>query len=238
MTRKGRKYAQFISWCENVEWIDIDDLYQLSLRNTIRPKYFDKFLIFIIFSTGWNPWGDWTSCSSSCGGGKQERRRTCNSKPGHMHHHTSTSKPCPSYNIEQRMCNSFDCKGKHLYPYHKWNKSCIDVFLLRKIQFQFNFNSCYLKNISILCYQNFHTIRYRTFWSIKNWNSSNSLNVKFVEMQTLSSDCTKMQRKHETSKVCQVVKIHVIKLSKFDRNSYLSFSDSNLIKIPSCNSIM
>ena len=113
-----------------------------------------------------------------------------------------------------------------------------DVFLLRKIQFQFNFNSCYLKNISILCYQNFHIIRYRTFWSIKNWNSSNSLNVKFVEMQTLSSDCTKMQRRHETSKVCQVVKIHVIKLSEFDRNSYLSFSDSNLIKIPSCNSIM
>ena len=90
----------------------------------------------------------------------------------------------------------------------------------------------------ILWHQTFHTIRYRSFWSIKNWNSSNSLNVKFVEMQTLSSDCTKMQRKHETSKVCQVVKIHVIKLSKFDRNSYLSFSDSNLIKIPSCNSIM
>ena len=110
--------------------------------------------------------------------------------------------------------------------------------VLRKIQFQFDFNSCYLNNISILWYQNFHTIRYRTFWSIKNWNSSNSLNVKFVKMQTLSSDCTKMQRKHETSKVCQVVKIPVIKLSKFDRNSYLSFSDSNLIKIPSCNSIM
>ena len=90
----------------------------------VTPKYFDKFLIFIIFSTGWNPWGDWTSCSSSCGGGKQERRRTCNSKPGHMHHHTSTSKPCPSYNIEQRSCNSFDCKGKNLYPYYNCNKSC------------------------------------------------------------------------------------------------------------------
>lgn len=40
-------------------------------------------------------------------------------------------------------------------------------FLLRKIQFQFDFNSCYMNNISILWYQNFHTIRYWTFWSIK-----------------------------------------------------------------------
>ena len=96
----------------------------MEYRYTIMPKYFDKFLIFIIFLTGWNPWGDWTSCSSSCGGGKQERRRTCNSKPGHMHHHTSTSKPCPSYNIEQRMCNSFNCKGKHLYHHYDCNKSC------------------------------------------------------------------------------------------------------------------
>ena len=101
----------------------------------VTPKYFDKFLIFIIFSTGWNPWGDWTSCSSSCGGGKQERRRTCNSKPGHMHHHTSTSKPCPSYNIEQRTCNSFDCKGKNLYPYYNCNKSCELVATWKTFQF-------------------------------------------------------------------------------------------------------
>ena len=112
----------------------------MEYRYTIMPKYFDKFLIFIIFLTGWNPWGDWTSCSSSCGGGKQERRRTCNSKPGHMHHHTSTSKPCPSYNIEQRMCNSFNCKGKHLYHHYDCNKSFIDVFFTEKntisVQFQ------------------------------------------------------------------------------------------------------
>ena len=39
--------------------------------------------------------------------------------------------------------------------------------VLRKIQFQFDFNSCYLNNISILWYQNFHTTRYRTFEVLK-----------------------------------------------------------------------
>ena len=53
---------------------------------------------------GWNAWTEWGACSSTCGGGSQSRQRSC-AQPG-------SPGTCPTYNVEQRTCNTFDCKGK------------------------------------------------------------------------------------------------------------------------------
>ncbi|XP_050402106.1 coadhesin-like [Patella vulgata] len=50
----------------------------------------------------WGPWADWESCDVSCGGGKQNRKRTCNTP---LHGGLS----CIGVPIDTRTCNEDEC---------------------------------------------------------------------------------------------------------------------------------
>ncbi|KAK6188476.1 hypothetical protein SNE40_004643 [Patella caerulea] len=50
----------------------------------------------------WWPWADWESCDVSCGGGKQNRKRTCNTP-----RHGGLS--CTGVAIDTRTCNEEEC---------------------------------------------------------------------------------------------------------------------------------
>ncbi|CAL1275078.1 unnamed protein product [Larinioides sclopetarius] len=49
---------------------------------------------------GSSPWGEWSPCSGSCGGGIQQRRRQCDG-----------SGKCSNEEGQQRTCNMFPCTG-------------------------------------------------------------------------------------------------------------------------------
>lgn len=83
---------------------------------------------------GWSSWSEWSACSKSCKG-IQQRYRQCLTNQQNLTS-TSTNKTnsfmsaanarqrsqqlCNGYNIEQRQCNLFECKGKVLFaiPYY------------------------------------------------------------------------------------------------------------------------
>ncbi|VVC94351.1 unnamed protein product [Leptidea sinapis] len=55
--------------------------------------------IAIWSAVGWAGWGEWGACSTTCGNGRQTRRRYC------------SKSNCEGYGEEWRSCNSFDCEG-------------------------------------------------------------------------------------------------------------------------------
>lgn len=55
---------------------------------------------------GWSSFGEWGSCSLTCGGGVQDRQRTCtNPPPAHG------GRPCDGSSVETRFCKQFPCPG-------------------------------------------------------------------------------------------------------------------------------
>ena len=55
----------------------------------------------------WSPWGEYDTCSKTCGGGSQTRRRTCdNPKPA------NGGKNCAGDSEETQSCNTQGCPGK------------------------------------------------------------------------------------------------------------------------------
>ncbi|XP_028830902.1 adhesion G protein-coupled receptor B1 isoform X3 [Denticeps clupeoides] len=54
---------------------------------------------------GWSTWGQWTECSSECGGGVQTRTRTCLSS-------NKEAQQCEGVVDEGRLCNAQPCTGK------------------------------------------------------------------------------------------------------------------------------
>ncbi|XP_022779250.1 collagen alpha-1(I) chain-like [Stylophora pistillata] len=52
----------------------------------------------------WSDWKEWTDCPVTCGGGVQERSRTCTNPPAQF-----GGKPCPGESAESRACNEDPC---------------------------------------------------------------------------------------------------------------------------------
>ena len=68
----------------------------------------------------WSEWSDWDACPVTCGGGVQNRSRTCTNPPpafGGM--------PCPGESDETRSCNEDPCPGK----LNKYRKICVVTYL-------------------------------------------------------------------------------------------------------------
>ena len=55
----------------------------------------------------WSDWKDWSDCPVTCGGGAQERSRTCTNPPPQF-----GGKPCPGESEETRSCNEDPCPSK------------------------------------------------------------------------------------------------------------------------------
>ena len=49
----------------------------------------------------WSNWGEWTSCTQTCGTGKRTRVRKC------LHNHSSA--PCEGNQLQESTCNEFSC---------------------------------------------------------------------------------------------------------------------------------
>ena len=56
---------------------------------------------------GWSSFGDWSSCSATCGGGIKQRRRTCTNPPP-----SGGGKCCTGDNLGVKLCKTKPCRGK------------------------------------------------------------------------------------------------------------------------------
>ena len=52
----------------------------------------------------WSDWDDWSDCPVTCGGGVQERTRTCTNPPAQF-----GGEPCPGESEETRPCKENPC---------------------------------------------------------------------------------------------------------------------------------
>ena len=55
----------------------------------------------------WADWEDWGTCTVTCGGGKQIRRRSCTNPPAEF-----GGQPCPGVDEESRSCGEELCPGE------------------------------------------------------------------------------------------------------------------------------
>ena len=60
----------------------------------------------------YSEWGEWESCTESCGGGTRDRKRTC-TPPQHE------GKECSEFGpvMDMEVCNAEACAGNYYYHY-------------------------------------------------------------------------------------------------------------------------
>ena len=62
-------------------------------------------------SIEWTEWGKWSTCSKTCGGGEQSRKRVCE-VPQLRFSLAKKYSVCPGEHTESRKCNKDQCPGK------------------------------------------------------------------------------------------------------------------------------
>ena len=86
-------------------------------------RYLPKPLscVVLLVDGNWSDWNDWSDCPVTCGGGVQNRSRTCTSPPPAF-----GGRPCPGESDETRPCNERPCPGKEntfaSYTLHFYSK--------------------------------------------------------------------------------------------------------------------
>ena len=72
-------------------------------HETIKNNFFSAVAIV---NGGWTEFGAWGACSATCGGGKQERSRTCTNPPP-----SGDGAQCSGVAKEVRACNTDPCEA-------------------------------------------------------------------------------------------------------------------------------
>ena len=121
--RKGKMFHKSIS-----------NLNLTSLRLN-SPSVSFILISFIILANGqWSTWGDYSTCTKSCGTGHETRTRACNNPSP-----SGGGEACPGLSSESRKCNTQDCPGKHLIIFIWSFPKCIVIFLSNNVQCSINF---------------------------------------------------------------------------------------------------
>ena len=80
----------------------------------------DNIQLLILVDGNWTTWGNWGSCSRSCGLGHEMRQRFCvNPRP------VAGGDPCAGSNKAFRPCNDIKCPGKILVSVRNKSKKSL-----------------------------------------------------------------------------------------------------------------
>ena len=109
----------------------------------------------------WSPWGNWGSCSLTCGGGIQDRLRTCTNPPAAF-----GGSPCTGPDIETRFCQLLPCPGivKHQVKFN--------LMLISQ-------RSPKMGNLSVVMKSDLKTFGYYFFYEIVIILFTNSMLISF-----------------------------------------------------------
>ena len=62
----------------------------------------------LVVDGGWSAWSPWSSCSVSCGQGRQSRYRACDNPPA-----SAAGRFCDGQMFHWRRCHVLPCRGLH-----------------------------------------------------------------------------------------------------------------------------
>jgi hypothetical protein len=106
------------------------NLFLLPLPSLFLASRLSKTFYFDVFSVtnvngSWGLWSDYSSCSSTCGGGTWTRTRSCNNPP-----RSGSGAPCPGVAME-----STNCTGNPPCPIGKINLCILTKEVCLKLSF-------------------------------------------------------------------------------------------------------
>lgn len=87
-----------------------------------------QFILTITVDGAWTTWISWSTCTVTCGGGSQERTRTC-TNPSPQYGGAN----CPSVGWQQQACNTQTCISKSNQCYYIIYIRFYFIYILLKI---------------------------------------------------------------------------------------------------------